>query len=301
MKIFAPDYYGNFKCLTGDCKHSCCTGWEIDIDEETAEIYKNIPGDFGKKLRENIDFCEDCSSFHLCENGNCPFLNEKGLCEIIINLGEGALSQVCDDHPRFRNFYESRTEIGLGLCCEAAAKLVLEKESKTRIIEIGEDEEPEFFTEEERELFTLREKVFHLFQNREKSVEERISEAFSLFDTELPKKDFAEWAEIFLGLERLDEKWAEVLENIKKKPAPPEITNEIAAEQLLCYFTFRHFTNFEAEDAIRFIVLAFCITEKAAEQTGIFEAARLFSSEIEYSDENIEKIIETFEENEVKI
>ena len=82
MKIFAPDYFGDFKCLMGDCKHSCCIGWEIDIDEDTAEIYKNIPGDFGKKLRENIDFGEDDASFVLCKDGRCPFLNEKGLCEI---------------------------------------------------------------------------------------------------------------------------------------------------------------------------------------------------------------------------
>lgn len=299
MKIFAPDYYGNFRCLMGDCKHSCCIGWEIDVDEDTAEIYKNIPGDFGEKLRKNIDFGDECNSFRLCENGSCPFLNEKGLCEIIINLGEGALSQVCDDHPRFRNFFESRTEIGLGICCEAVAKLVLEKESKTDITEIGEDAEPEFFSEEEKEIFSLREKLFRIFQNRSKPVFERISEAFSFFGTSLPEKSLGDWAKIFLRLERLDEKWTEVLEYIKNNPAPPEIKNEISAEQLLCYFTFRHFTNFEPEDAIRFIVLAFYMTEKAAEQTGIFEAARLFSSEIEYSDENIEKIIETFAENEV--
>ena len=300
MKIFAPDYFGDFKCLMGDCRHSCCIGWEIDIDEDTAEIYKNIPGDFGKKLRENIDFGEDCNSFRLCENGNCPFLNEKGLCEIIINLGEGALSQVCDDHPRFRNFFDSRTEIGLGLCCEAAAKLVLEKESKTEIIEIDEDEEQEFSNSAENELFALREKVFGIFQNREKNIPERISEVLSFFETELPEKSFGDWAEIFLGLERLDEKWTAVLENMKNSPSLPVIQNEISAEQLLCYFTFRHFTNFEPKDAIRFIVLAFYITEKASEQTGIFEAARLFSSEIEYSDENIEKVIETFTENEVE-
>ena len=38
-------------------------------------------------------------------------------------------------------------------------------------------------------------------------------------------------------------------------------------------------------------------TQKAAEQTGIFEAARLWSSEIEYSDENEDVILDTiFEE-----
>ena len=44
-------------------------------------------------------------------------------------------------------------------------------------------------------------------------------------------------------------------------------------------------------------VLSFYMTEKAAEQVGIFEAARLWSSEIEYSDENEDVILDTiFEE-----
>ena len=54
MKYIFPSYYKNFKCIGSECKHNCCIGWEIDVDEETAEIYKNVPGDFGKKLRENI-------------------------------------------------------------------------------------------------------------------------------------------------------------------------------------------------------------------------------------------------------
>ena len=38
------------------------------------------------------------------------------------------------------------------------------------------------------------------------------------------------------------------------------------------------------------------MVEKAAEQCGIFEAARLFSSEIEYSDENIDIILKALNE-----
>ena len=42
--------------------------------------------------------------------------------------------------------------------------------------------------------------------------------------------------------------------------------------------------------------MSFYMTEKAAEQVGIFEAARLWSSEIEYSDENKEIILDTIYE-----
>ena len=41
---------------------------------------------------------------------------------------------------------------------------------------------------------------------------------------------------------------------------------------------------------------SFYMTEKAAEQVGIFEGARLWSSEIEYSDENEDIILDTIYE-----
>ena len=45
--------------------------------------------------------------------------------------------------------------------------------------------------------------------------------------------------------------------------------------------------------------MSFYITEKAAEYTGLLESARLYSSEIEYSDENKEKLLDIIYETEV--
>ena len=296
MKTFAPDYYGDFKCLMGDCTHSCCIGWEIDIDSETADYYKSIPGEFGKRLAKNIDFIEDGGVFHLCENERCPFLNEKGLCDIILNLGEESISQVCDDHPRFRNFFESRTEIGLGLCCEAVAKLVLEKTAKTVMEEIDDDGEETEIPEEEKEFFSLRQKVFDAIFDEEKPFENRIKTALQLCGADFSIADLGNWAEVCLGLERLDESWTKVLENIKANPTLPFGYGTKPAEQLLCYFVFRHLAEapFDGKLAERmaFAALSFYMTEKAAEQVGLYEAARLYSSEIEYSDENIEILLD---------
>ena len=292
MKIFAPDYYKDFCCIAGNCRHSCCIGWEIEIDSETAGFYKKVPGPFGEKLRGNIDFNENGGIFRLCEKERCPFLNKNGLCDIIINLGEDSLCQICSDHPRFRNFYESRTEIGLGLCCEEAARLVLEKTGKTSLIEIGEDENSGFPSSEEDLFFSFRKKIFDIIQNRKKSIEERISEAFELFGKRILEINFSEWAENFSGLERLDEEWTRILEYIKKNPAPPEIKDEIAAEQLLFYFIFRHFSIDEPEVSFVFSILCFYMTEKAAEKNGLLDSARLFSSEIEYSDENKDLVLD---------
>ena len=54
MLTVYPNYYPTFRCIAGACKHSCCIGWEIDIDEETLTKYKNMSGPLGDRLRRNI-------------------------------------------------------------------------------------------------------------------------------------------------------------------------------------------------------------------------------------------------------
>lgn len=299
MKVFAPDYYNDFKCIAENCKHSCCIGWEIDIDSDTADFYKSVPGEFGKKLCENIDFYDNGGSFRLCENERCPFLNERGLCDIYINLGEESLSQICSDHPRFRNFYESRTEIGLGICCEEAARLILEKEDKTTLVEISDDGIPDCTSESENEFFALREKIFSALQNRESSIKTRINYAFGLLGSKVFEVDITKWTEICLKLERLDDRWTKILKNMISNPSSPEIFDTFAEEQLLFYFVFRHFCDEYRYLSLCFSVLSFYMVKKASEQVGIFEAARLWSSEIEYSDENKDKILDIIYDEEV--
>ena len=82
-----PDYCRKFRCIADKCGDNCCIGWEIDIDEKTAEYYEKVGGEFGEKLRKNISG----NSFVLGENERCPFLNDCNLCEIFINLGEDKL------------------------------------------------------------------------------------------------------------------------------------------------------------------------------------------------------------------
>ena len=59
MKIFAPSYYKNFKCLADRCTHSCCIGWEIDVDADTLLRYEQLTGDllvvFVKLLPKGIN------------------------------------------------------------------------------------------------------------------------------------------------------------------------------------------------------------------------------------------------------
>ena len=38
MVYAEPDFYGKFKCTAEKCRHSCCIGWEIDIDDDKSIV-----------------------------------------------------------------------------------------------------------------------------------------------------------------------------------------------------------------------------------------------------------------------
>ena len=141
MILRMPEYCKDFKCTADKCSDNCCIGWEIDIDPSSAEYYKAVGGDFGKRLRENIS-CGEVCCFKM--NGErCAFLNERNLCDIIINLGEDALCQICRDHPRYFEWYSAVKEGGVGLCCEEAARLILSQTKKLTTYDMPCDDEGE--------------------------------------------------------------------------------------------------------------------------------------------------------------
>ncbi len=124
MKTYVPHYYKKFTCIASSCKDNCCMGgWEIEIDQETAARYQKIQNSFGGRLRSAIDM-EDTPHFRLAGK-KCPFLNHENLCEIFISLGSDALCSVCEQFPRYSEYYGNVKETGLGLACEEAARIII--------------------------------------------------------------------------------------------------------------------------------------------------------------------------------
>lgn len=78
MKKIAPNYYKSFSCIADRCQHSCCIGWEIDIDEDSLDYYKSIDGEIGEFLSKNIENDGETAHFRLIgEEERCPFLQKK--------------------------------------------------------------------------------------------------------------------------------------------------------------------------------------------------------------------------------
>ena len=287
MKIVVPSYYEAFKCIADRCQHSCCVGWEIDIDEESLERFSQVKGELGERLKANI---RD-GHFVLDEKERCPFLNQRGLCDLIIGLGEGCLCQVCADHPRFRTFFSDRTEIGLGLCCEAAGALILGREEPMTLIAL---EGEETLTDEELAFLATRETLFAMAQNRELPFEKRFSQLKGLCDfSEMPP---AYWQEVYRGLERLDPSWDSTLDTLNGEDSSAPLPDTLW-EQLLVYFLYRHLYNGPLGEQLAFCLLSVQMIRwlyLKGGQSGLqalVEIARQYSAEIEYSDENIDELV----------
>ncbi|MBQ8322067.1 MAG: flagellin lysine-N-methylase [Clostridia bacterium] len=124
MKLVIPEYYERFACKGGMCTDNCCIGWEIDIDPVTLKKYEIADADMRGRLSDGI--CKDGDSAHFkLDKGRCPFLNKENLCDIIIKLGETSLCDICREHPRYYLALDDTVYSGVGLCCEAAAELIL--------------------------------------------------------------------------------------------------------------------------------------------------------------------------------
>ena len=54
MKQLDLEFYDTFECIGSDCPDTCCRGWDITVDDNAAEIYRNTQGAFGKRLKESI-------------------------------------------------------------------------------------------------------------------------------------------------------------------------------------------------------------------------------------------------------
>ncbi len=127
--VLRPTFFGRFRCRAGACAHSCCRGWEIDVDGDSAARYLACPPPFGDRLRQSLACGEEGYSFRLTREEACPFLNREGLCELILTLGEDALCDICREHPRFYGAAGDLEYAGLGLSCEAAAQLLLSEKT----------------------------------------------------------------------------------------------------------------------------------------------------------------------------
>lgn len=302
MTETVPNYYHKFRCLAERCMHSCCVGWEIDIDEETLRFYNSLDTKMGETIRNNIE--GEVPHFILKQGDRCPFLNENGLCDIICQCGEDALCDICTLHPRFRNFYSSFIETGLGLCCEEAARIVLSEQEKFSVVLPLHCK----LKAEEKQFFESRREILDVLQDRKKSIQARFYSLARSFGFSFPFS-LDELRTLYLSLERLDERWTDELENLKDFFFDGVIFEEedfqLPFEQLAVYFIFRHLSRGIWDEnfipIVKFSLMscwligAMCSYYKhkngSISLEEMVDIVRMYSAEVEYSEDNLETVL----------
>ncbi len=345
MILRMPDYFGGFSCIADKCKDSCCIGWEIDIDQDTYQFYEETGGDIGSRLKTHMYVTEDGEhSFELAERGRCPFLNSRNLCDICIELGEEALSEVCTEYPRFAIEYDNVLQKCLSLSCEEVGRIIFTRKEPVRLIEISQPEplDEEFNSKDYDNPALIQEQLIEILTDRTRGLEDRIEQFletgwqyhFKMTEgennhfSEKPEKREISWLDFsnysyenfsarydsFLEMESLGREWNDYKKDIAKVLTPEKYEQVVKKyigseyyrnedyENLLVYFTFRYLMNYVYDyNFISYIQLALMFTlmirDMAAvrlELTGHFytedmiDVARIFSKEVEHSEENVE-------------
>ena len=323
MLLRVPDYYKEFRCLAGECPHSCCEKWEVVIDEKTACRYAEVPGALGEKLRGALQCDEDGDFCFPLNGGRCPFLDTENLCEIHKKLGEEATSVTCQEHPRFTEDYGPFREVTLSASCPAANALLLGSREPLRFLEQETEEAGEKGDSWLDCLLPLREKLLAILEDRSASLRSRLRSFLLLAEqaqellkeereAELPAlaaawtaPDTAEQGESvlfpyglrFLGtLEVLEEDWRDLLAQAESAPAG-ELPEELL-ERTAVYFAFRYLLKAVNDGDLlgraQFVVFAVLTVERLAAGGGLGEALRRFSCEIEHNDGNLDALLEAF-------
>ncbi|MCH6263910.1 flagellin lysine-N-methylase [Neobacillus citreus] len=126
-----PEYIKKFTCIGAACEDTCCSGWRVNVDEETYRKYKKVKN-FDMKLRLEKDITRNRSNptknnvaKMRMEKGKCSFLSKEGWCDIQTKLGEDYLCNTCAVYPRRINKVNNIIEQSLTVSCPEAARLVL--------------------------------------------------------------------------------------------------------------------------------------------------------------------------------
>lgn len=332
MKEYIPDYYKKFQCIADQCKDSCCIGWEIMIDPESYEKYQKVQGSFHERLMKGIDHednpvfhldhydrCVFLNKQNLCDI--YIHLGEEALCEIC--------TQHPRFHNEYGSIRQSG--LGMS-CEEAARLLFASEEFKLEIITNEASEgKCEDFSEKilkiqlwlldllKNKEYSIEERIEQVF-DVVKAVQDQLNMTGEiLYDEQqygnvkkhhilqqmCEENYMRNWISVYQQLDFMDPRIQQMFYKMGEMPFHKEEQkmDETYVERLMSYFVYRYFMRSCEDDnlvdKIKFAILNCLMIEKMNEYCqqhdmlkSPVEIARIYSKEIEYSQENMDTIFE---------
>ena len=312
MKQYFPKYYKEVHCIASACPDSCCKEWTVDVDDEAATRYRQLPGALGDRLRSVLKDTEDGTIMEI-ENGRCPMWQQDGLCRIQAELGHDALCKTCREFPRLRHDYGDFVELGLELSCPEAARLIFDSSADSVVETVAGGEIPDYDTEvmailkdsrsEARTLladcrYSVSEKLAILLLRAHEIQEQIDGGDFVVFDPEATMEEAHRYIaqvdldgvfSFFGGLEILTERWRTLL---AQTPCAVVWNDTLLpfANYLIDRYWLQAISDFDLICRVKMIVAA-CILVGALGGNTV-QVAQLFSKEIENDIDNVEALLD---------
>lgn len=313
--IFRPAYFSDFGCIAGECTDSCCrSGWEIPLDDKTYCLYKSCGAD---DLDENLTIGSDGDRiFRLKENGDCPYLDNNGLCRLYTLTG-GCLGEICGKYPRFTEEYDGFAEEGISISCPEAQRLIFSASCEDYKFG-GEVPEEEYL----RFLHKARERAFELVFEKG-SAEDAAARLIDLGDSleqYVFKEDFCSAEEavkynpkarkkllfeyysaiaevILIKTDILYSRWRELLKKASAGEMKKRALDSRIGRRYLAYLIFRFFLKAVNRDSVlgicEFTAASYLLVTRLPGD--FYENARLFAKEIEHDSDNFNAVLDAFE------
>lgn len=313
MDIFYPDYYPRFRCVAAACPDSCCHGWAVTVDEDSARYYRTLPGELGDILRSHLIEEDGEAILSLTADGRCPMWAQDGLCRLQCEHGEQALCQVCKEFPRLRHDYGSFAELGLELSCPEAAKLILSAENQAFLCKsVAGGDEPDYDTEAMAILLRSRKEILKFLTEQTFSVGEALAVVLLYgysVQSELDGGDravlspesmlktarslaragsAAEVLEFYRGLEILTPQWSAMLAS--PKGSAWQESHRAMARYMIARYWLQAVSDYDLIGRAKLTVLS-CLMVKLL-GGDVLHTAQLYSKEIENDADNIDAILD---------
>ncbi|MGN0522007.1 MAG: flagellin lysine-N-methylase, partial [Eubacterium sp.] len=297
MILRTLSFYKDFNCIAGACPDSCCQGWEVDVDADSLNYYKNITGEIKARIDSVLDKDEFKNTiFRLADKKRCPFLNNENLCDMHIAIGGEHTPYTCRMFPRFINDFGSVREMGVSFSCPVASDMMYNLKEPMSFSDEQNDLPPVLNEIDAATYFFLvkaRKKAFSIVQNREATLNERLIELLD-YGKEL-QKDMEEYSEggdkidffdVFKNPELINPQWLEKVNSPTVKP----VKNEAFNENIASYFIFRYFLtavdDYDVLSKIKMAVIGVLVNTYFGEDSWTIH---LWSKETEHSQYNMDR------------
>lgn len=333
VKTVFQNFYDNFICVSSSCPDTCCKDWDVVVDDDTSEFYSAVCGDFGKKLRTCLKIDKDGDRVISFDNGICPFLNDKFLCDIQIKLGEEHLCDTCRVFPRLTQDYTEFSEQLLSLACPEAARMVLGYcggyDILSRYSEVKEGNG--YSAELMNFLLKAREMTFEILTQSDCSLREQLGHCLAfteyvqtLIDNDRfnPNKldefkytksceehgDNTYIFEMHRKLDIMDKQWLSEICSSSKCTLSDSIQIDNELRNMAFYYVFRYYLNaVDSYDIITNIKRLVCAYTVISSMIALCNAdddfnkrvliVQKYSKEVEHSYENADFFVEEFYNN----